>query len=330
MSSCSGSAAVSAAISDLTCRACVSVDSKLAAHFALASVASLATSPVSDSSADVATSAVADSSAVTIAETAHDIVDCSRVVVWQVFASSWVSMSEPVVVRQPGQPPFDCHNSAAYRGSSGAGCDLVGSAGSLVVRSSRLDADSHASPGSEASSEIVAGIAFAAELHEMIRERVVGPLDSSRDAGADAVVVAVDDFEVSGSGEIVGSVGCRVVADRRAGVRNWTDRVRCGCNRDVEPTRNENSGAGRRSRHRAAVPEPVVVASDTSGVHFVDSAGIFYVAPLAVPSAADAETVELIRSLVAAACCSSCSAATCTRPAFASDPVDTRSCVGDS
>ena len=96
--------------------------------------------------------------------------------------------------------------------------------------------------GSVVSNEIVAGIVSAVVLHAKILTRVVGPLDSSRDAGADATAVAaVDDFEVFESGEIVGSVGCLAWAAGRpdpvpASVHSSTDLSLCDCSQDVEPT----------------------------------------------------------------------------------------------
>lgn len=89
------------------------------------------------------------------------------------------------------------------------------------------------------SGEIVAGIGFAVELHEMNPKRVVGPLDSLRDAGAGVIaVVAVDDFAVFASSEIVGSAECRLEASRLdldlVNVHSSFDPILCDCSRDVE------------------------------------------------------------------------------------------------
>lgn len=91
------------------------------------------------------------------------------------------------------------------------------------------------------------------------------------------------------------------------------------------PTKILNSDVALHSHCKAVERELVVVESDTSDVHFVDSAEIFSVGP-----AVDAETVELIRSLVAVSCHSSCSVAMSKPLAFVSDLVDIHSCVDDN
>lgn len=149
--------------------------------------------------------------------------DCSRVAVWQVFVLSWVNKLELVVERLLVRLPFGFRSSGAFRvpfdEASVPDCDLAGfddSPGSLAELPSPIDADLHSTRGAllmehvdfVVPNEIVAGIGIAAEFHAMIQERVVGPRDSSRDVGVDAIAAAADDFEVLESSEIVGSAEC--------------------------------------------------------------------------------------------------------------------------
>lgn len=87
--------------------------------------------------------------------------------------------------------------------------------------------------------EIVVGIELAVELHVTNRERLVGPLGSSKDVEADgAVAVAADDFEEFESSEIVGSVEFRVAVSRRGldspNVHSLPDLIQCDYSQDVE------------------------------------------------------------------------------------------------
>jgi hypothetical protein len=185
--------------------------------------------------------------------------------------------------------------------------------------------------GSAVSNEIVAGIVSAVVLHAMILMRVVGPLDSSRDVGADVTaVVAVDDFEVFESDEIVGSVGCLALVEGQldlglASVHSSTDPILRDCSQDVAPTMILSSDVALHSCRRVEEQELVVVASGTSGVHFVDSAEIFF-----AESVADAETEEWSHSLAEESCCSSCSAVAMSMPpASVWDLAGIQSCVDD-
>lgn len=299
---------------------------------------------VSDSSAMDEATFVSDSFVVIAEGMALDTEDCFRVAVWQVLVLSWVNRLELVVELQPVLLPFDSHSLATCRvpfdEASERDCDFGESDDSLDSFAALpstlgvgLHSTSDASPKEYVDfvvpSEIVAGIVFAVELHATILERVVGPLDSSMDAEADAIAVAVDDFEVLASNEIVGSAECQEAANRpdldSASVRNSIDPIPYDCSLDVVPTKILSSDVALRNRCKAEERELVVVASGTSDVHFVDSAEIFSVGP-----AVDAVIEEPIRSLVAVSSHSSCSVATCTPLAFVLDLADIQSCVDDN
>lgn len=289
---------------------------------------------------DEVTSA-SDSSVVIAEGKALDIEDCSHVAVWQVLVLSWVNRLELVVGRQRVQLPFDSHSLATCRvpfdEASERDCDLAGSDGSLAALPMMLGVDSHSTNDASPKecvdfvvpNEIVAGIALAVELHARILKRVVGPLDSSMDAGADAVAVAADDFEVFASSEIVGSAECQGAAilpdPDWVSVRSSTDPIPYDYSLDVGSTKILSSDVALRNRCKAEERELVVVASGTSDVHFVDSVEIFSVGP-----AVDAVTGESIRSLVAVSCHSSCFVAMCRPLAFVSDLAGTQSCVDDN
>lgn len=123
--------------------------------------------------------------------------------------------------------------------------EFDGSLDLSAVQPLSIDADSRALLRQHVdfvvSNEIVVVIGLAVELHVMILERVVGPPpDSSRDVEAGVIVaVAVDDFEVFGSSEIVGSVECRLEVDRRdldsVSVRSLFGPIPYDYSLDVEP-----------------------------------------------------------------------------------------------
>lgn len=176
---------------------------------------------VLDSSAMDEVTFVSGSSVVIAEETVLDIEDCFHAVVWQVLVLSWVSMLELVAGRQLVLLPFDSHSSAACRVPFDEDCaesdDSLGLSAALPLL---IDVDSHSM--SDASTlervdfvvpnEIVAGIVLVAEHHATILERVVEPMDSSKDVGAGATAVVADDFEVLESNEIVGFVEYREAA----------------------------------------------------------------------------------------------------------------------
>lgn len=270
--------------------------SKLAEHFELAvSVVSLVTSLVLGSSVDEVTSEVWDSSVVITEETEPDIEDCFRVV-RQVFVLSWVSRLELVVEPQLMLLPFDFHSLATFRvpfdGAFEQGYDLEesdDSLGSFAASSSKTDVDLQLTNDASlmehvdfvVPSEIVAGIGIAVEFHVMILIRVVGPRDSWKDVEADATAVAVDDFEVFESNEIVVSAGCQVVVNQLdpdwADAHSLSDPIPYDCSLDVELMKNVNSDAERHNHRMVVVLELVVVELDTFGVHFVDNVEIFSV-----------------------------------------------------
>lgn len=297
-----------------------------------------------DSSGGEATFAALGLFVVTTVERALYIEDCFRVAVWQVLVLNWVSKLE-LEVPLLGLLPFDFHSWATFHvpfdEAFEQDCDLEESGDSLdsfvVVFPLRTDAgpslQNDASLMKHAdfvvSNEIVAGIVFAVERHEMILERVVGPSDSSKDVGADAVVVAVDDFEVFVSNGIAGFVEYQLEANRQdldsASVHSSTGPIPYDYSLDVAQTMNESSGVGLHSLRKAVERELVVVASGTFDDHFVDNAEIFS-AGLVV----DVATEGLIRSLVEESCHSSCSVAKNRPLAFASDLAGNQSCAVDN
>lgn len=191
-------------------------------HFeSVALVALLVTSMVLGSSGDEATFVVSDSFVVITVETAPCTEDYFRVV-WQVFVLSWVNKLELVVERRLVLLPFDFRSLATCRvpfdEAFELDCDLAESDDSpvgLAVLPLPPDVDLHLKSGASrlvhadfvVPNEIVAGIGIAVEFHEMILKRVVEPLDSSKDVEVGAIAVAVDDFEVFVSSEIVEPVG---------------------------------------------------------------------------------------------------------------------------
>lgn len=209
---------------DLKCLADVYVEMKccstLAEHSGVAALAALQVTFAAEGSfEDVVTSEASDSFAVRVVERVLDTVDYFHVAVWQVFVSSWVSMWGLGVVQQQVPLPSDFHSLATFHDSSDEASELDCEPGksdglpdSFVEPPSLIDADSRwtsgASPtlhaGSVVSGEIAAELEFAAVQYVMIQVRVVGPLDSSKDVEAGVTVaVAVDDFEVFVSNEIV-------------------------------------------------------------------------------------------------------------------------------
>lgn len=204
---------------------------------------------------DVVTSAASDSFAVRVVEREPDTADYFHVAVWQVFVSSWVSMWELGVVLLQAPPPSDFHSSATFHDSSDEASELDcepaksdGLPDSFAEPPLSLGADSRwtsgASPtlhaGSVVSGEIAAELEFAAVQYVMIRVRVVGPPDSSKDVEAGVTVaVAVDDSEVFVSNEIVVFVEfllevCQQDLDS-VSARNLFGPIPYGYSLDVEP-----------------------------------------------------------------------------------------------
>ena len=204
-----------------------------------------------DSFEDVVTSAASDSSVVKVVEKAPDIADYFHVAVWQVFVSSWVSMWGLEVELQQAPPPSDSHSLATFHDSSDEASEPdyePGKSDSFVEPPSSIGADSRwtsgASPtlhvGSVVSGEIAVELEFAAVLYVTIRVRVVEPPDSSKDVEAGVtVVVAVDDFEVFASNEIVVFVEFLLVVCQQdldsVSARNLFGPIPYGCSQDVEP-----------------------------------------------------------------------------------------------
>lgn len=198
---------------------------------------------------------VSDSFVAKAEETVLDTEDCFRVAGWQVLVLSWEGMLELVVERQPALLPFDFHSSATFHvpfdEASEQDYVLVESDGLLglfVALPLTFGADPRltydASPmgrvDSVKPSAIVAGIVSVVELREMIPRRVVGPLGSLKDVGADEVVAAVDGSEVLSS-EIADFAEGRVVAARLSlgsvNDHSLTDLNPYDCSLDVVPTK---------------------------------------------------------------------------------------------
>lgn len=333
---------------DLKCPANVDAGkdcSMFVEHFeSVALVASLATSMASGSSGDEATFVVADSFVVITVETAPCIEDCFRVAVWQVFVLSWVNKLELVVERRLVLLPFDFRSSATCRvpfdEAFELDCDLAESDDSpagFAGPPSPPDVDLRSTNGASllehvdfvVPNEIVAGIGIAVEFHAMILARVVGPPDSSKDVGADAIAVAADDFEVFVSSGIVGLAGCQLEAIQpdpdSVSDRSSSDPIPYDCSLDAVPTTSVSSDVGLRSHRKAEERELAVVASDTFDVHFVDNVEIF-----SAGLVADVVTEEWIHSLVVVSCHSSCSVATSTPLASAWDLAGSHSCADDN
>lgn len=318
-------------------------------------VALLVTSKALDSSVDEVTFVVVDSSVVITVEMVLDIEDCFHVAVWQVFVVlSWVNKLELVVVQRLVLLPFGFHSLATCRvpfdEAFGLDCDLVEfdvdspvEFVGLLLLPSLPDVDWHSMNGALLLEHVVVvvdfvvpneivvvvGIGIAVVLHVMIQERVVEPPDSSKDVGADATAVAVDDFEVFVSSEIVGLVVFQLAVNQldpdSVSDRNSSDLVPYDCSQDVVPTMSVSFDVELHSHRRAVEQALAVVASGTFDVHFVDNAEIFS-AGLAV----DAVTVELNRSLVVVSFHSSCSVVTSMPLAFVLDLEDSHSCADDS
>lgn len=268
---------------------------------------------------------------------ALDIVDCFHVAVWQVLVLNWVDKLELVVEQQLELLPFDFHNSATFHVHDEAFAQdyvLEESDDSLGLFD-WIDVDLHsmndALPADFASSNEIVAIELVVELHVMILERVVGPLGSSKgvEAGGVVAVVAVDDFEVFVSSEIVVFVEFQLEASQldldSVNVRSLFGLIPYDYSLGAEPMLNVNSDVEPHSLHKVEVQGLVVVVWGTFDVHFAGNVEIF-----SVGLVADVVTEELSRILVAVSYHSSCFVVMNRQLAFVSDLVGIQSCVDDN